>query len=409
MRIPTRDGRRLIVLTLGLASLTGLVEARQQRTVDQSSATVPLLVEFNRPFVDLQFTRPDGSQRKARFWVDTGGGGFLFVEPLARDLGLKFGEEVKAEGERMSPTTAPPTAIGGMPLNVEGTRAIIILGKKTMNPGVDAEGLLPAHLLRRYHVVFDYPGRKLTIAKPGSLKPRGVRIDAPIHDRSGFPRIEARIAGKPFGFLLDTGASFTMISLSQLETWSRENPAWPKAIGAVGAANMGLGPMEANGLMLGLPEIEWAEFQLKSVAAISRPAGTFERYMSSMMTAPIVGAIGGNVLRAFRIEIDYANGVVYLEKKGTLDTSSDIVGLTLSPAYDGSYTVAGVVKQNGIQIVESVRPGDKLLKIDNLVVNGADLFQVIDALRGKQGQKRTLVLEREGKQMEVVAPVTRIL
>jgi predicted aspartyl protease len=409
MRISTRDGQRLIVLTLGLASLCGNGEARQQKAVEPSSATVPLLVELNRPFVDLQFSRPDGSQRTARFWVDTGGGGFLFVEPLARDLGLKFGDEVKAEGERMSPTTAPPTRIGGMQLNVEGTRAIILLGKRTMNPGVEAEGLLPAHLLRRYHVVFDYPGKKFTIARPGSLKPRGVRITAPVHERSGFPRIEVEIAGKPFGFLLDTGASYTMISVAQLEAWSREHPGWPKAVGAVGAANMGLGAMEANGLMLGMPEIGWGDFRIKSVAAISRPVGTFERYMSAMMTSPIVGALGGNILRAFRVEIDYANGVVYLEKKGSPDTATDIVGLTLTAAPDGTYTVAGVAKQNGIQVIETVRPGDKLLKIDGLVVNGANFSRVVDALRGKQGQKRALVLERDGKQIDVVASVTRIL
>jgi hypothetical protein len=416
MRISTRDGRRLIILTLGLASLCGPgdarqhgADARQQKPVEPSFATVPMLVEFNRPFVDLQFTRPDGSQRKARFWVDTGGGAFQFVEPLARDLGLKFGDEVKSEGDRMSPTTAPPTSIGGMPLNVEGTRAIIALGKKTLRPGVEAEGMLPAHLLRRYHVVFDYPAKKFTIARPGSLKPRGARISAPVHERSGFPRIEVEIAGKPFGFLLDTGASYTMISIAQLEAWSREHPDWPKAVGAVGAANMGLGAPEANGLMLGLPEIGWADFRVKSVAAVSRPVGTFERYMSGMMTSPIVGALGGNILRAFRVEIDYANGAVYLEKKGSPDTATDIVGLTLTAAADGSYIVAGVVKQNGVPVIEAVRPGDKLVKIDGIIVNGANFSRVVDALRGKPGQKRALVLERDGKQIDVVASVTRIL
>lgn len=34
--------------------------------------------------------------------------------------------------------------------------------------------------------------------------------------------------------------------------------------------------------------------------------------MSSMMTASVVGALGSNVLRRFRVELDYASGKVYL-------------------------------------------------------------------------------------------------
>jgi hypothetical protein len=84
----------------------------------KTSATVALLLENNRPFIDLEFTRPDKSIRKARFWVDTGGGGFIMVEPLARDLGLKFGP-VMSEGESQFASTDSPVArIGSMPLNL---------------------------------------------------------------------------------------------------------------------------------------------------------------------------------------------------------------------------------------------------------------------------------------------------
>jgi hypothetical protein len=44
----------------------------------------------------------------------------------------------------------------------------------------------------------------------------------------------------------------------------------------------------------------------------SQREGTFERYMSSMMTAPIVGSLAGNVLERFRVELDYANEKLYL-------------------------------------------------------------------------------------------------
>jgi predicted aspartyl protease len=380
------------------------------QAAEPQSVTVPLVVEFNRPFVDLEFTRPDGSARKARFWVDTGGGAFILVEPLARELGLELGQEMTEGGDRFAVIKPPATRIGRMSLKLEGAEALVEMGKKTLMPGVAVEGLLPGRVLKRYHVIFDYPGHRFTLAQPNTLKPRGVGLASPIHPRSGFPRLEAMIGGKTYGFLLDTGASFTMISAELLGKWATDHTDWPHVTGAVGAANMGLGPMEASATMMRLPQFNFTSLQLENVAVVSRPKGTFEKYMSEMMTDPIVGAIGGNVWRAFRVEIDYANGATYLEKTGALDVHDlDLVGLTVQAQTEGRFVVVGVAKQNGKETSDGIRAGDKLIKVDKLNVNGAALVKVIDALRGKPGEQRTLVVERDQKPLTIKVPVVRIL
>src|SRR5438128_980018 len=101
-----------------------------QSDPEPQSATVQLQVEFNRPFIDLEFERPDGSARKARFWVDTGGGAFFFCERLARDIGMKFGEQFTEEGGTIAATTPPLTRLGRMVLNVDGARTFITMGKE---------------------------------------------------------------------------------------------------------------------------------------------------------------------------------------------------------------------------------------------------------------------------------------
>src|SRR5262249_54199137 len=53
---------------------------------------------------------------------------------------------------------------------------------------------------------------------------------------SGFPRTEIEVDGKRYGVLLDTGASFTMISQSLLETWGPAHTDWKRQRGAVGEA-----------------------------------------------------------------------------------------------------------------------------------------------------------------------------
>ncbi|MGH7461405.1 MAG: hypothetical protein ACREMA_10295, partial [Longimicrobiales bacterium] len=115
--------------------------------------------------------------------------------------------------------------------------------------------------------------------------------------------------GVKYGFLLDTGASFTMVSDALLKTWGSEHPDWPRHAGAFGeAATLGGQTLETMFVPRGL----WQSQQLAEFGVTSQREGTFERYMSRMMTAPIVGALAGNVLKHFRVELDYANEKLYL-------------------------------------------------------------------------------------------------
>jgi hypothetical protein len=50
------------------------------------------------------------------------------------------------------------------------------------------------------------------------------------------------------------------------------------------------------------------------VGVTSQRAGTFERYMSGIMRTSIVGSLAGNVLKGFRVELDYANERLYLSR-----------------------------------------------------------------------------------------------
>jgi len=115
------------------------------------------------------------------------------------------------------------------------------------------------------------------------------------------------------------------------------------------------------------------------------------------------------VLKAFRVQIDYANGVTYLEKRGEADNGLDIVGLTLRAQRDGTYLVAGVSKENSPEVIRDIKPGDKLIRVDKLEAKGAPLADIVNSLRGAPKQVRVLVLERDGLQLTVKASAVRIL
>jgi hypothetical protein len=289
------------------------IAPRAQQPVAQ--VTVPLIVEVNRPFVNVTFTRADGSTRTARMLLDTGGGGFLIVESLARDIGLTLGATSREEGQTFADVKAAPSvSIGGFPLALKTDRTYVIVGKNNVLPPAaqaSAEGLIPGHVLAQYHVVFDYPAGTLTVAKPGSLTPVGEAIPMPVGRQSGFPRVELAIAGETHGLLLDTGASFTMVSEVLLKAWGRDHADWERHSGAFGEAAT-LGGMTLETMFL--PGAQWGAYQLPRFGVVSQREGTFERYMTGMMARPIVGSLAGNVLKQFRVELDYAHEMLYLSR-----------------------------------------------------------------------------------------------
>lgn len=299
-----------LAAALGIASGT----AAAQRV---SQTTVPLMVEANRPFVILTFHKPDGSTRTARFLLDTGGGGFLITEPLAHELGLTWGDVTSEEGEKFAHvTTMPVVSIGDLALSLKPERTAVEIGTDNILPAaatVKAEGMLPGHVLSQYEVVFDYPGRTLTVALPNVLAHPGNGVSMPVSTMTGFPRTEITIGDSTYGMLLDTGASFTMVSETVLKALGTQHPDWERHTGAYGEAAL-LGGQTLETMFV--PSAAWGAQALSRFGMVSQQAGTFERYMSRMMPAPIVGSLAGNVLKNFRVDLDYPHQKLYITGGG---------------------------------------------------------------------------------------------
>ena len=375
-----------------------------------ASVTVPLIVEGNAPIVNVR-VKHGASIRMARFLVDTGGGAVIFGSKVMADIGAKpTGPEMNEGGDRMVPVDGVTLAIGGMEVDLKDVRLFAMTSSARTMRRNDVEGLLPAGVLRKYRVTFDYPGRKFKLAPEHGQKGKGVAVKTPIGSRSGFPRLEAQIGGKSYGFLLDTGASFTMVSLRPLTGWKAENPQWPEAIGAVGFSNMFGGDFDNKSLMLRADKVQVATFPLSGVAIVSRAVGTFEDYMSPAMSSPIIGAIAGNVLRDFRVEIDYQRGITYLQKRRS-SNDSDLtgVGLVVGVSGSGDVAVTGIGSTAADETKRLVQRRDVLLAIDRRNVSGEPIALVAELLSGAPGSKKRLTLRRNGEQLEVEVPVVKLL
>ena len=337
--------RKLVVIFIVLAAAFALAAVPETGPL---SATVPMVLDHNRMTVEITIKRADGSLRPARAWVDSGGTSVIVAEALARELGVDL-SAMPAGGEHSFTTVTPVPAmsLGGIPLDTEGMKLSVHPGRFA-RPGVQAECALPARCLRRLHVIFDYPARQLTVARPGVLTPTGTAVPCRVNPDTGLFMVEATIEGDKVALGVDNGSAGTWLSNRLTAAWLVRHSDWPHAIGAVGSTNFFGFPFETKGELLSLPGMTIGSMPVRQeIAVLGLDQEMFDWY-SKKSAAPVTGFLGADLIARFRLEIDFPGQMTWWQP-GPLPAARDldIVGLTLFAESDGSFTVAGVVIAQG--------------------------------------------------------------
>jgi len=373
-------------------------------TAAAADLTVPMTIEGGRPYVDVELTGADGQKVKAHAWLDTGGGGMIFTQKLADALGLvPTSGGFKADGENLASLPVPALALGGDAVKLTDPNAFVVLSNAVKLQGTDADLGLPVRALRGYDVVLDYPAGKFSLNASGG-KHSGTEVPVHIGD-AGMPTVTVQVDGKAYGVLLDTGGTSVMLSQDAMQAWITDHQDWQRLDGAWGRGNMALGKFESKLYMLDIGTLGWGPFAFDHVIAVSRPGGIYEKNMTQLTGAPIVGSLGGNVFQSLRMDIDYPAGKLYLtQAKGAKPTPLDMVGISLEPAVGGGYDVARLQGDVGGLIL-----GDHLLKVGNLDATQATFQAVLAALAGKPGESRSVMVQRGDKILTLKAPVQHLL
>lgn len=379
---------------------------------EERSGTVPFIFDDNRIFAELRFVKADGTERTALAFVDLGTPQFLISENLRRELQLGQTEPVvfRAGGAEIR---VAPSAIGtDSGFGMTGPN-----GKRT----VRVEAVLGGGVMKEFVVSFDYGKRTLTLAAPDHLNPGGDAVPCRVNKKTGLVSVTAEVGGNNYNLAIDCGSAYTWIRSDVAEQWVADYPEWKRGTGAVGEANMQTRAdgAEARATILRLPEIKIGSLNLKQIGAIGiapatppfsaapgegRVEGDFFDWYSEKAPERVDGWLGGNVLKGFRITIDFAAGMTYWEREADLDPRDlNQVGITLETRDNvKGYFVAGITTTtDGKPAVQNVRVGDRLLQVDNVIVNDATRGAIFAALHGKPGTTRTLLLERNGQQISV--------
>lgn len=363
-----------------------------------AGAVLPMTVRNNHVFVELRVQHA-GKREDALTLLDTGGGTYVIGRDISDRLGLR--EKGKAVGDLLLLQKAPEVFAGRIPVPIDTAATPVSKHAHPVFFAMGAQADLPVALLRRHAVTFKYATKRFVIDGPAIS---GETVPVGIDARSGFPRIDVEIANESFGFLLDTGASFSMLSQEVIDRLRERKPNWKHVRGSYGPANMAGWEIESTGTMLRIQQARIGAFHLPMLDVVSRPVGTYEKWMSKAMTGPIVGSIGGNVLRNFAFRLDYPRQRLEM-KLAPLPFPNELCMVPVTLAYrssDGAYHISAALSPLETLV------GSRVTGVDGRPTAGRSLFEVQQMLRGPAGTRRVLSLERGGAQIETTVATSHI-
>jgi len=385
------------MLLVGVLLSCGPVRVQAQSA---SSGTVPFVLDGNRVYAHVEFIGAEGRPRKAVVFVDLGSPSMILSKDLYAELNIGANKTLELRIGEMSIAmqSASVTNDAWLPFSIGEDRKV--------------EGLLPAGVLQKYQVRFDYAGQTMTLAQPATLRLQGTAVPFRLNPKTGLSAIEAKIDGQTYPITIDNGSGYTWIRKATAQEWLLRHPEWQRGIGAVGPSNMRMADdgIETAGALVRIPEIKLGSLSVQQVGALAIAPDDrghdFMDWYSAKNPVPVIGWLGGNVLRHFRITIDYPRQMSYWERQSALDPHDlDYVGLTLLSRH-GEYLVGGIATQNGERTVADVHVGDKLVQIGELRTHGASREAIFAAMHGKPGAVRPLVVDRDGRLIQINASVT---
>jgi len=428
---------RSLVLTAALLNAAGCIQTppipdmRGATMVSgAASVTVPFVFDNNRVFVPVALTAPDGTVHKTLAFVNMGSGAFVLANKLYRELGISDGSKLSMAIGAMQiavdpRVVQPEDQVNSISIRINPFHKPLTSAEIARRPGgsmaqlsapMDVEAVIPPGLLQNFQVVFDYGAKTITLAPPGTLKPDGIAVPFRLNAKTGFATLDLTIDGRRTLMVIDDGGSYSAVLGSVASEWLATHPSWLRSEGGVGESNLIMdGGIDVGAPVLKIPNATLGPLKLDELGVMSPTIGgvlggfvthTFIDYYSEKAGEEVNGWIGGNVLKSFRLTLEYSNCVSYWLQETPIDTHDlDQVGITL--AHSGNMTtVAGIAKKNGVATVSSVMAGDQIVSIGGRPTAAMTRGELLDALHGTPGEHRHLVLKRNGKLVEVDTVVT---
>ncbi len=273
-------------------------------------------------------------------YLDTGSGvNMLYPRTLVR-LGLRA-DWVRQGNDSIQVVALPPLGAGTSiplpgPASPIGAKFLVLAPEYALG----GDGFLGRTWFADRVWRLDYLGHTLALVGDGmaaasatgarTRDPHGVRlgfqVDSACQRTTQFPRIRVEIDGDSLDLLFDTGATVTLtdaawaalrgdgepqergtsfIAQNVFERWRQRHPDWRVVEHADRVLDMP---------MILVPEIHVGGYAVGPAWFTMRPDKNFHQFMSQWMDRRVEGALGGSVLRSFRVTLDYPGATATFER-----------------------------------------------------------------------------------------------
>ena len=358
---------------------------------NSASLQLPMTVRANGPYVEVKAN----GRGPFMFEVDTGSMTSPVASELAKEMGL---QETNSTNNRTVEIGLADGFSVPMLLDFASFAGLWPL------TGRHIYGDLGYSILKYFVVEFDYERGYLTLYDPKKYEYSGDGAAFPASLEMGYdPRIEGKllIAGDveiPVRFTLDTGAGGTVVSAPIVKAHNLLKLVTPKVPNAGKPKTDGV-----NGLVFETTTARIDAIKLGNLV-IDHPLVALSTDTDGPFAMEDIGVnLGGNVLRRFKVIVDYSRNRVILEPNGRFHDPfpSDASGLVLEaggPQFK-RVLVRGIV-QGSAADKAGLKEGDVITAIDGESTDKYALWEIQDLLKAS-GQERKLTVHRQNQTMIV--------
>ena len=274
-----------------------------------SQTSVGFELPNNRPILNV---RINGRKEPLRFVLDTGSGISVISDETAKHLGIKAvarGGMARAVGGKFEIVYG---FIDSMEIGEARIENVPVYIRRFYNDEIPVDGYIGLAVVSKYLTTVDYGTRTFTLnrQRQNSDSPAAISqasFEIPIRTTtSGFLSGEVQVEGvsRPFNFIIDTGASISVVSEKMMELDemnSFKHPARMRVYGAAGIAD-GVQTLVLPRVLLGSQAREKVDVAVLDLEPVNETTGFIQS-----------GIIGGNFLRYFRVTFDFKRSVILLE------------------------------------------------------------------------------------------------
>lgn len=416
----------LLFFTLILVADPSLGWAQKKRDKDKEnifgfhliqkrrSIRIPFTTHANLIIVPVRINDSDTLQ----FILDTGVSNTIITDSsIAKYVNTDYVRTIKLDGVGRDSTLEASVSVGNT-LQVGYARIdqhnIVVLKEDILKlselVGSPVHGIIGYDFFERFVVTVDFRHRQVLVQMPKYHKysrSDGLKIPLEIINKKPYiDGITITEAGKSakVKLLLDTGAGHAMM----LNTFSAGLPLPAKTI----EVQLGIGLAgKISGQLGRLDDVRIGNHDLKEVVTSFPDSASFGGKFDP--TSDRQGNIGGELLRRFRVTINYPQGYMTMkpDKKALKEPfEHDMSGMDLRAKGDNfnDYYIDRVVEDSPAERAGLLKD-DKIMYINNAAAKMLNMTEIYKLLQRKEGKEINLIVSRNGGLVFTTLVLKRII